>query len=299
MAIPVTLIQTESRPVWDASSGQQTVVTYEGTATETELAESISIWQAAGAIRIDPVKRPYQYDGAGEYSYEVTVTVTYPGVVVEGEIPNPASPDYGLFSRVWTLDYEDDQVPLIAGVRATELFDYDRDWPTRISTAATRFRSLWSAYLAAEATASGSGTKPNRVSDWHPVVQIPGSGTAPSGVGRNAIAVWLFDRLCADEEATDRIERPILRKVETVANVSNVIADNRDAGRVFRYSTLLNRETTLDAATLLNLARLHTEFPYWKKGRPVMSTAQYGRFDIQQTYTGIADYDGIQWRAAL
>lgn len=166
---------------------------------------------------------------------------------------------------MWTLDYEDDQVPLIAGRRATELYDYNADWPTRIQMAASRFRTAWNSYIAAEAANTGSGAQPNRVQHWYPLVQILGSGTAPSGILRNAIAIWLFNRIAADEDATDPIKRPILRKVETVAPVSNVRASNTDTERVLRYAALINREATLPAAALLNLAQISTRFPYWLK----------------------------------
>lgn len=299
MPIPATLIWKESRPVWDSSNGWQVSHTYEGTATETELTSACNDFIAGGATRIDPQKQPFKFDGLGVYSYEVTLTVTYAATGPEGNQASPADPDYGLFSRTWTLDYEDEQVPIIAGRRATELLDWDADWIVRIQTVAARYRASWATYIEAETKQAKSGTMPNKARDYAPLCLVSGSGTGPSGIARNTIAVWLFDRLTADEDATDRIKRPTLRKAEQVSPISNVRASNTDAERVFRYNTLIARETTLTASVLLNLAQLRTAFPYWFKDRPVIEGTQMGRFNIAQDYVGLADYDGIQWGRAL
>lgn len=299
MPIPNTLILKSSDPVWDSSTGYQVESVYEGTATESELTSVWNDFIAAGALRVRTQKSPFKFDALGESSYEATVTVTWASTGQSGDPGNPADPDYGLFSRNWSLDFEDDQVALIASTRAEELMAWDTDWPMRIQLAAARYRAAWTDYLRAEVAAAGSGTMPERERDFHPIVRISGSGVAPSGIQRNTIAVWMFDRLTNDEDAVSRVKRPVLTKDEVVAPISNVRASSVDVGRIFRYNTLLSRETSLAGAVLLNLSQVSTRFPFWLKEPPHTSVTQQGRFQLSQQYIGVAAYDGIEWGPAL
>jgi hypothetical protein len=298
MPLPDTLILKSSAPVWDSSSGWQTENLYEGVATEAELTSAIDDFIAGGATRIRPVKEPYKIGPTGGLEYEISLTVNWASANSTGAVGNPASPDFGLFSRTWSLTFEEEQLPILEGRLCSELAAFDAEWPVTISTAAARYRVQWSDYIKAEIAKAGSGKKPVK-STWLGLVQKAGSGTGLSGIPRNTIAAWAFNRLTNDEGAVELVDAAVLRKSEVVAPLSNVRASHLNVRRVLRYSTLLARETTLTGAVLLNVADIAKDYPFWLKKRPITDISQQGRFTITQDYVGFAEYDGIQYRAAL
>lgn len=288
MARPATWILQRSRPVLDVGTGWTVVESYAGPASETELA-AIETW-FPGASKIELDKDPHTVVG-DVTTYWVECSVTYPATGPDGARLPSSDPDYGLYSRSWELDFEREQVPLVQGNRATELTDYDSSWVSRIDLLAQRYRKQMADYLKGQ-TGDATNVEEPQVSEYIPLVS---TGTSTL----NPVALWLWNKLRTDPDATEIVEVPTLRKTEVVAAFANVHASHLNCGRVYRYTKLITVETTMEAAVLLQLSEVKTQFPYWLKRRPQVELSSQGRFTITQEYSGIADYDRIQYGAPL
>lgn len=293
MAIPETIILRESTPSWSFQGGWQMVNTWTGVATESELASAIQDWLNAGATSLRPRKKIIgQSSDASEYLYDVTIEVQYAAINAEGEQADPGDPDYGLFSRSWELDWNDDQIPLkeadlLVGLTAApnELILH------RIDVAARKYADDLSSYVSASVS-GGSGTEPDPATYLASVTQ--NAGLSPE---QSALALWYFKRVAADENASHVVKRPVLRKTEIVAAYANLAASNLHAERFYTYSGFTALEGSLASAALINAAQLSAL--YWQKQRPSVSEASFGRWQIAQEYWGFVAYDQVQYLAPV
>lgn len=288
MALPAQWQKTRERPVWDASAGWSVIHTYEGPATETQLVAIPAEFPSATRLEFD--KDPYKDDGS-QVTYWVELQVTYAAGGPDGQSRPPSDPDYGLYSRNWELDFESEQVPITEGRLAEDLLDADPNWVARIDLLAARYRTQMSEYLKGQTGGASAALEP-QMGNYLPLVR---TGSA----ALNAIAQWMWDKLRSNPDYSEVIEAPTLRKTEVVAAFANVHASNVNCRRVFRYTKLVSTETTIEAAVLLDLSKLKSDWPYWLKRRPRVELSSQGRFTITQEYSGLAAYDSVQYGPPL
>lgn len=288
MALPATWILQRARPILEVGTGWTLVESYAGPASETDLL-AIETW-FPGATKIELDKDPHTIVGSVT-TYWVECSVTYPATGPDGQRLPSSDPDYGLYSRSWNLDFEREQVPITQGNRAADLLDYDSSWVSRIDLVAQRYRKQMADYLKGQ-TGGGTNVEEPQLAEYTPLVATGASALNP-------LAIWLWNKLRTDPDATEIVEVPTLRKTEVVAAFANVRASHTNCGRVFRYTKLVTVETTLEASVLLSLSQLKTQFPYWLKRRPQVELSSQGKFTITQEYSGIADYDSIQYGPPL
>lgn len=292
MPIPDTIKLRETTPAWSFQDGWTVVAVFAGVATESELVSAIQDWMNSGATHIRPRKQVIgQSDDGLEYLYEVTIEVQYAATGVDGAPADPADPDYGLFSRSWELDWNDDQIPLREADVLSPLAaaPYEMLLPA-LDVAANRYAEDLSSYITAVA-GGGSGTQPD-VASYLGAVLPDGLSTEQA-----ALATWYFRRVAADENASHVAKRPVLRKTEIVAAYANLAASNVNAERFYSYAGFTALEGSVESAQLVSAAELNDL--YWQKQRPGVASASYGRWQIVQEYWGFKAYDQVQYLAPV
>ncbi len=140
MPLPANWSLVGTRPVWDAATGWQSEHTYRGPADESDL-QGIVDTVSGGATRLTLDKQVIGRNTADtEYTYLVTLTVSYAATGPGGTPRPPDDPEYGLFSRTWELQWERHYVPLVASPQAEVLAAAAPDWPALIERAADEYR---------------------------------------------------------------------------------------------------------------------------------------------------------------
>lgn len=203
----------------------------------------------------------------------------------DGTATTPADP----ISRVWTLQGNTLQKPLVEAdfLRLAYVDPANPELTTRrLSAAVSVVKDAIALYKKAASEETTAGTAdPATYRDM----------LVDDGYQRE-----LFDRLVIDDDVFE-MSQFVLQCVEEVTSATSIVNGYDFIDRLLTTATLKAVEPTLDAATLVGVDRIESDYGpvYWKKQAPTLNSTFGGKVELSRSYWGYRSFDSWRYGAAL
>jgi hypothetical protein len=258
---------------WNSDRGNERRLVYEGPLGPAEATLSVFLAGISSGFSGLDIEKQTTSDDADGWAI---VRISYATDQITGQSRPLSDPDYGLISRVWELDANQQNISVLAHRRVDLLAARQASWPTRIAMGAEKYRTSYKKWLSPE---NDNNNLPEPIPSQYKPSAPPGCTTTELNI---ANALW--DTLIRDPDATCTVSQYALSKSETVASIGNVKASHVNVNRWHTYHALISAEPTLPAAGLIEPAGL--EDLIWLRLSPRVRKASGGAWEITQEYWG-------------
>ena len=220
------------------------------------------------------------------------VSITY--AAGETYDPDTITPSVDVISRVWTVQANQVQGPIIESDFFREFYkdsvtgEVDQ---TQMAEDIAYVKSLIKEYRNELETAAD----PSPISVFRDGLEEPIINGSP-----NDFLKQLFDRLVIDDEVYETSQL-VIACTEELNRSSEIRGQYLYINRIMTTAFLKSIESTLDAASILAIDALEEEHGpmYWKYQAPTLTSTLGGKVEIQRSYLGYKSYDHWRYGALL